>query len=364
MATITADQKEQLANDNYKLVHYFVRKYNDGKYNYDDLVSAGNVGFTQAINTFDESKGVKFATYASRCIINQLFMFMRKEKKHLNNISIDTPIFTDKDGSEMTILDTLTTEEEETDWQDINSVVSRMMKQFGEQERNVMGLFFKERNQREIGNELGLSQSYVSRIVKKSLKKIKKEYWRGEKDIMPKLTIEEYQDLKAKGMTDKEIASDKGMAPAYVSQLKKKWFKEVQKPVVEKVKQLPEVSVKQDKTSEYAALISELSDKVKRQDSLIADLQAKVDEYENVKSACNDMEAETANLRKEVDYLSNKRLEEKEFYLDTLEELKDKNIEYENLKNATENNKKVMESYVKENQSLRNMVKELVSLWA
>lgn len=89
-----------------------------------------------------------------------------------------------------------------------------------------------------------------------------------------------------------------------------------------------------------------------------------------LKSQLNDQAVVTklqeyiGNLEKEVKYLGDKRLEEKEEYLDTLEQLKDKNVEYENLKKATENNKKVMESYVKENQSLRNMVKELVGLWA
>lgn len=200
---------------------------------------------------------------------------------------------------------------------------------------------------------------------------------RGEKNEMARLEMSPAEYVKLKFIEKKkiaEIAAQKNVAEATIYNWQKANADEIEKakgfaiqlnpprPVKAAKKPTEGKPTQQDKESEYAALINELSDKVKKQEGIIAVLEKKIEEYQTLRSI-NSEEAD-AGLRKEVEYLSNKRLEEKELYLDTLEQLKDKNVECENLKNSTENNKKVMESYVKENQSLRNMVKELVGLWA
>lgn len=394
---------EETIIENEKLLHFVAKRFTRRaavlSVEYDDLISEAKIGLIKAIKNFDEKYGVKFSTYAVPMIEGNIRRFLRdvnpgvkfsrqikelafkvsdedslevimeklqiSKKKALDVIEFKkqqipismTHIYSNGDNKDMTIEDTIGSEEDFS-----NIEVQDFLSSLPDRYRTIVTMLMINKTQAEIGEAIGCSQVQVSRLIPK-IQELYKSYQKGELE-MAKITLEKYNELKTQGLTDGEIAEKTGVSKQTIYNYKSKWFKEVQKPFVEKVKQLPEVSVKQDKTSEYAALISELSDKVKRQDSLIADLQAKVDEYENVKSACNDMEAETVNLRKEVDYLSNKRLEEEELYLDTLEQLEDKNIEYENLKNATENNKKVMESYVKENQSLRNMVKELVSLWA
>lgn len=203
-----------------------------------------------------------------------------------------------------------------------------------------------------IGKALGMSKSTVTKLLD-NFGLVK----RRENDEMAKLALEEYQDYKAKGLTDKDIATKKGMNPQYISQLKKKWFNETEKPKLAIVEPVESKPTRQDKESEYAALINELSDKVKQQEGMIEKLQAKVEEYENLNAACADVEEETANLRKEVDYLSEKRLDEKEEYLNTLEKLKETDYELQNHKKWLLTAGDEINTVKKENQHLWGLLK-------
>lgn len=188
----------------------------------------------------------------------------------------------------------------------------------------------------------------------------------GEKKLV--LDQDSYKELSASGKTDAEISRHFGIKQATLSYHKKKWFNEAVKPnlkVIEPVG-VPADSkpTRQDKTAEYAALISELSDKVKAQEETEKEILETLAAYQAEEAEWKRKQEEINSLTKQVAYLEDKRLEEKELYLDTLEHLKQKDYELENLKRATENNRTAMEGFVKENQSLRTMVKELVGLWA
>lgn len=211
-----------------------------------------------------------------------------------------------------------------------------------------------------IGKQL---QDLGKELTKKERKPV------GEKKIV--LDQDSYKKFKASGKTDTAIAKEYGITGATLSYHKKKWFNEAVKPelkIVEPVeateKPIESKPIKQDKIVEYAALINELSDKVKKQEEVEKALQEIVTVYQAEEVEWKRKQEEIKSLTKQVEYLEDKRLEEKELYLDTLEQLKNKDYELENLKRASENNRTAMEGFVKENQSLRNMVKEMVGLWA
>ncbi len=181
----------------------------------------------------------------------------------------------------------------------------------------------------------------------------------GEKKLV--LDQDSYKMLRAGGKTDADIARHFGIKQPTLAYHKKKWFNEAVKPsikVVEPVKQPSEGKpTQQDKESEYAALINELSDKVKQQESMIEKLEAKVAEYENLNAACSDVEEETANLRKNVEYLERKRIDEKEQYLSTLEKLKETDYELTNHKNWLKVAGDEINTVKKENQHLWELLK-------
>lgn len=184
----------------------------------------------------------------------------------------------------------------------------------------------------------------------------------GEKKLV--LDQDSYKMLKANGKSDADISRHFGIKQPTLAYHKKKWFNEAVKPtitIVEPVKatEKPAESkpTRQDKESEYAALINELSDKVKQQEGMIEKLQAKVDEYEHLNDACSDVEEETASLQKEVDYLSSKRIEEKEEYLNTLEKLKETDYELQNHKKWLLTAGEEINAVKKENQHLWGLLK-------
>lgn len=316
MSTLTLEEKELLAEENYNLIHHFAQKYYSPKFNYDDIFGAASMGMTKALNTYDSNKKVKFVTYAARCIINEIFQFMRRERKHLNNVSIDQPITTDEKGNDLTILDVISTQERELDWREISPIVNQVLKGLSERDRKIMLMFFENKTQGEISELLGISQAQVSRIIRKVLEKIKKEYWRGEMDMprVPILTAEEYQELREQGKTDTEIAVMKNTSPAYIYQLKKKWFKDENKPADNEKETQAIETPKEDKAAEYERLMAELQN-------------------------------ELASLREENDNLI-KQTHEDSYMI-------------ENMKKNIENLDKTLRRYEEENKALR----QLVALW-
>ncbi|WP_303865008.1 RNA polymerase sporulation sigma factor SigE [Alkalibaculum bacchi] len=180
--------KEQARNvlieRNLRLVVYISRKFENTNISIEDLISIGTIGLIKAVNTFDPDKNIKLATYASRCIENEILMFIRKSSKIKNEISFDEPLNTDWDGNELLLSDILGTEEDltennierEVDFQLLNAAMDNLNKR----EKTIVelrfGLYNKDsKTQKEVAEEMNISQSYISRLEKKILKRLKKE---------------------------------------------------------------------------------------------------------------------------------------------------------------------------------------------
>lgn len=180
--------KEQARNvlieRNLRLVVYISRKFENTNISIEDLISIGTIGLIKAVNTFDPDKNIKLATYASRCIENEILMFIRKSNKIKNEISFDEPLNTDWDGNELLLSDILGTEEDltenniqkEVDFQLLNAAMDNLNKR----EKTIVelrfGLYNKDsKTQKEVAEEMNISQSYISRLEKKILKRLKKE---------------------------------------------------------------------------------------------------------------------------------------------------------------------------------------------
>ena len=166
-----------------RLVAHVIKKYQSPDYEMEDLLSVGTIGLIKAVNTFDPNKGSRLATYAAKCVENEILMLFRAGKKFSREISIYDPIGTDKDGETVSLLDILEAEGKEALEQVILKQDIRMLYEAYEQnlkdtEKTVIrmryGLFgSREHTQREIADEMGISRSYVSRIEKRAIEKLK-----------------------------------------------------------------------------------------------------------------------------------------------------------------------------------------------
>ena len=184
------DQKarEHLIEHNLRLVAHIVKKYYSSSKNQDDLVSIGTVGLIKAIDSYDPDNGTKFATYAGRCLQNEILMHFRSQKKLSNEVSLSETIDTDKDGNPLTYSDIISCED--TIAEDLSFKISsqkalRIIKyQLTPRERQILVLRYGLNNkkpitQREIAATLGISRSYVSRIEKSAIEKIRNEFIRS-----------------------------------------------------------------------------------------------------------------------------------------------------------------------------------------
>ena len=173
--------REKLVEHNIRLVLYEVTgRFKSVEYDKKDLVSIGNVGLMKAITTFDKSKKVEFATYATRCIDNEILMFLRKLKKAQNVDSLDRTIIHDKDGNELkieyTIIDETDIVEEYTD-NETHQIIRQIVKDLPDRDREIIMLHFgfyndKTHTQKEIADMMSISRSYVSRLITKIVKKL------------------------------------------------------------------------------------------------------------------------------------------------------------------------------------------------
>lgn len=176
--------KSILIERNLRLVVYIARKFENTGVGVEDLVSIGTIGLIKAINTFNPSKNIKLATYASRCIENEILMYLRRNNKIKTEISIDEPLNVDWDGNELLLSDILGTEndityrslEDEVDRELLNTA----MKKLSIREKKIMELRFGlsngiEKTQKEVADMLGISQSYISRLEKRIISRLKKE---------------------------------------------------------------------------------------------------------------------------------------------------------------------------------------------
>ncbi len=181
--------KSVLIERNLRLVVYIARKFENTGVGIEDLVSIGTIGLIKAVNTFDPNKRIKLATYASRCIENEILMHLRRNNKTKSEVSFDEPLNIDWDGNELLLSDVLGTEndviykyiEEEVD----KKLLYMALQKLTGRERRIMELRFglnncEERTQKEVADLLGISQSYISRLEKRIIRRLKKEIHRME----------------------------------------------------------------------------------------------------------------------------------------------------------------------------------------
>ena len=167
---------------NLRLVVYIAKKFESTGIGIEDLVSIGTIGLIKAVNTFCPTKNIKLATYASRCIENEILMFLRKSSQYRNDLSIDEPLNIDYDGNELLLSDILGTDEDivnkgiETEAERV--ILRSAVAELGQREREIMEMRFglidgKEKTQKEVADCIGISQSYISRLEKKIIKKLR-----------------------------------------------------------------------------------------------------------------------------------------------------------------------------------------------
>lgn len=180
------EAKAILIEHNLRLVVYIAKKFDNTGVGVEDLISIGTIGLIKSINTFNPEKNIKLATYASRCIENEILMYLRRNNKTKLEVSIDEPLNVDYDGNELLLSDVLGTEEDII-YRGIESEVEEQLlreaiKKLSGRERTIVELRFglgtkngEEMTQKEVADLLGISQSYISRLEKKIMKRLKKE---------------------------------------------------------------------------------------------------------------------------------------------------------------------------------------------
>ena len=185
------EAKSELIEHNLRLVVYIAKKFDNTGIGVEDLISIGTIGLIKAINTFNPAKKIKLATYASRCIENEILMYLRRNSKTKLEVSIDEPLNVDWDGNELLLSDILGTDEDVI-YRGIESEVERNLlgkaiSKLSKREQTIIRLRFginmpdgREKTQKEVADLLGISQSYISRLEKRIMKRLKKEMVRYE----------------------------------------------------------------------------------------------------------------------------------------------------------------------------------------
>ena len=181
------EAKAQLIERNLRLVVYIARRFENTGVGIEDLISIGTIGLIKAVSTYQSAKNIKLATYASRCIENEILMYLRKTSNLKSEISFDEPLNTDWDGNELLLSDILGTEND-TVMKPIEADVDRQLlfdalEKLEERERQIITMRFgldgkPERTQKEVADQLGISQSYISRLEKRIIARLKKEMLR------------------------------------------------------------------------------------------------------------------------------------------------------------------------------------------
>ena len=179
--------RQELIEHNLRLVVYIARRFENTGVGIEDLISIGTIGLIKAVGTYRSDKNIKLATYASRCIENEILMYLRKNAARKGEVSFDEPLNTDWDGNELLLSDVLGTEadvvmrpiEEDVDRSLLNAAVNTL----SPREKQIITLRFglgggRERTQKEVADQLGISQSYISRLEKRIITRLKKEILR------------------------------------------------------------------------------------------------------------------------------------------------------------------------------------------
>jgi RNA polymerase sporulation-specific sigma factor len=174
-----------LIERNLRLVVYIARKFENTGINIEDLISIGTIGLIKAVNTFNPEKKIKLATYASRCIENEILMYLRRNNKIRSEVSFDEPLNIDWDGNELLLSDVLGTDEDiitkDLEANVDRKLLSKALHQLSDREKQIMELRFglangEEKTQKDVADMLGISQSYISRLEKRIIKRLRKEF--------------------------------------------------------------------------------------------------------------------------------------------------------------------------------------------
>lgn len=178
--------RQILIEHNLRLVVYIAKRFDSTGIGIEDLISIGTIGLIKAINTFKPEKNIKLATYASRCIENEILMYLRRNNKTKAEVSIDEPLNVDWDGNELLLSDILGTDEDiiykDLEDEAERKILSKAIEKLSDRERMIVDLRYglsasdgMEKTQKEVADMLGISQSYISRLEKKIIKRLKKE---------------------------------------------------------------------------------------------------------------------------------------------------------------------------------------------
>lgn len=185
--------RNKLIEHNLRLVAHIIKKYYTSANDQDDLVSIGTIGLIKAIDSFDMNKGIKLSSYSARCIENEVLMFFRNSKKTCQDVSMNDPIDTDKEGNSLSLMDIMSTDDSIIDDIDLK-IKSEKLKKYIEndlnlRERKIIELRYGlngnvPKTQREVASKMNISRSYVSRIEKKALLNLKKIFKKNNKDTL------------------------------------------------------------------------------------------------------------------------------------------------------------------------------------
>ena len=176
--------RQKLIEHNLRLVVYVAKRFSSTDIDVDDLISIGSLGLIKAVNTFNSDKNIKLATYASKCIENEILMYLRKISKQKQMVSLDEPLNVDSEGNELVLFDLLPMEEncpqDSMEKSTEKKILWRIINKLNSREKEIMVLRFglmggEELTQKEVADSLGISQSYISRLEKKIVVKIRKE---------------------------------------------------------------------------------------------------------------------------------------------------------------------------------------------
>lgn len=185
MAQGSTAARQKLIEHNLRLVAHIVKKYYTAHDDQEDLISIGTIGLMKAVDTFDPNKGIKLSSYASRCIENEILMYFRSGKKYAQDVSMNEPIDTDKDGNALTLADTLAVDDTILESIDLKMKTRRLYRfldsALSEREREIIAMRYglyghRPQPQRTVAKRMGISRSYVSRIEKKALEKLRAEF--------------------------------------------------------------------------------------------------------------------------------------------------------------------------------------------
>ncbi len=178
--------RKRLVEKNLRLVVYIAKKFENSGVNIEDLISIGTIGLMKAVNSFNLDKNIKLATYASRCIENEILMHLRKVQRTKTEISIDEPINIDSEGNDLSLVDILGSDNDvvykEVEESDNKKILRGAIMELNDREKVIMQMRYgfegkDELTQKEVADKLGISQSYISRIEKKVINRLKKEFF-------------------------------------------------------------------------------------------------------------------------------------------------------------------------------------------